>query len=185
MFLDIINFDYDKDIIPFTKNGIIVDTSIIKIIIDGFISVRFSGRKISESPEYDNLLKIFDILKINNQWNFFLITPHILAEVCNHFRNQYNKRFDYKKIVEGFIPILKDMDEHIVSKSDIIKYVENKKPVIEIGDISIFITADDLIGNKKKISILAKDTRLCESYFAHPNVMVMDYASIIPNLSQI
>jgi len=184
MFLDITNFDYDKDIIPFTRNGIIVDTSIIKIIIDGFISVRFTGIKPSQLPEYENLLYFFDLIKVNNKWDKFLITPHILAEVCNHFRNTYNKYHNYKDIVKEFLPIIKDMGEHPISKKEIIHYIESKNPVIEIGDISMFLVADDFISKNEKTAILAKDTRLSNTYFDHPKVMVMDYKSIALNILQ-
>jgi hypothetical protein len=185
MFLDITHFDYDKDVIPFIKSGIIVDTSIIKIIIDGLVAVRFTKTKMDELPEYNNLLNFFDVLKINNRWNMFFITTHILAEICNHFRNQYNKRFNYREIVKDFLPILAGMGEHPVSKSSIMEYIETKKPIIEIGDISIFLVADNFISCNQKASILAKDTRLSKTYFDHPNILVMDYNTIMPNLLQI
>ena len=48
MFLDISIHDYNKDIIPFIKNGIIVDTSVILIIIDGLVSTRITKKKLDE-----------------------------------------------------------------------------------------------------------------------------------------
>ena len=64
MFLDIDQHDYEKDIIPFIRNGIIVDTSVIDIFIDGLIEVRFTKKKLEELPEYKSLLSFFDLIKI-------------------------------------------------------------------------------------------------------------------------
>ena len=68
MFLDITNFNYDKDIIPFTRNGIIVDTSIIKIIIEGLVSVRISKQKLKNLPDYKNLLDFLLLQSRQSSW---------------------------------------------------------------------------------------------------------------------
>ena len=53
--------------------------------------------------------------------------------------------------------------------------------MIEAGDISIFVTADDFIARKEKISILVDDYRIKDRYESHPHVMIMDYKSVILN----
>jgi hypothetical protein len=182
MFLDIINDDYDKDIIPFIKNGIIVDTSIIKIIIDGLVSTKICGKKLKDLPDYEGLLGFFDLMKINNRWDRFFITPHIFTEICTHLRNDYSRWNNYKRIVEEVLPILKNIGEKSVEKNDIMNCIDLKNPIIEIGDISIFIIAEDFLNTVGRIAILAKDRELNRKYRDNPNVMVMDYESIMLNL---
>ena len=181
MFLDINQHDYEKDIIPFIKNGIIVDTSVIDIFIDGLIEVRFTKKKLEVLPEYKTLLAFFDLIKITNRFEKFYITPHILTEVCTHFRNKYNKRQDYTAIVEEVLPILKMMQEKMVTKERIFERIDFTRPVIEIGDISIFVVAEAFLASGKKVALLAKDRNLNKTYENHQDVMVMDYQSIILN----
>lgn len=178
MFLNTIDYNYDKDVIPFIKNGIIIDTSVIKIIINGLISTRISRKKV---PEFEKLLNFLDLIKVNNQWNKFLITPHILTEVCGHLRNDYNKHNNYKTIIEEVLPLLEDMKEKSVSKDKLIASIDLKNPIIEAGDISIFAVTNDFIKDTKKIAILVKDNQLGKKYKDYQNVMVMDYNSIILN----
>ena len=73
--------DYIKNILPFIKNGVFIDTSVMKVFIDGFLKWKFS-KKLEES--YQNLSDLFEALKLTN-WNKLLITPHILTEICHHF----------------------------------------------------------------------------------------------------
>ena len=181
MFLDLQVHNYEKDIIPFIKNGIIIDTSIIKIIIDGLVLTRISKKRAEELPDYAGLLGFLDLIKVNNRWNKFYITPHILTEVCNHLRNDYNDNLNYKQIVEEVIPLLGSMAEKLVEKSRIIGHIDFKNPVIEIGDISIFAIADDFLNETNKIAILSNDRELNRTFADKPNVMVMDYRSIMLN----
>lgn len=51
MLLDTSHIEYDKDIMPYIRNGIIIDTSVMKIFIDGLISARVSKKN---SPTYQN-----------------------------------------------------------------------------------------------------------------------------------
>lgn len=181
MFLNTPIYDYDKNVIPFIKNGIIIDTSIIKIMIDGLVSTRISKKSLEELSDYKKLLDFLDIIKVNNKWDKFFITPHIFTEVCTHIRNDYNQRSDYKDIVNEVFPLLKNIEEQSVYKNDIINHIDFKNPIIEVGDISIFLVAEDFINAAKKVAILAKDWRINKQYEYNPNVMVMDYESIILN----
>ena len=170
--------DYIKDILPYIKNGILIDTSVIKILLDGLISLRISKKRIQN---YDNLLAFLDFMKINNRWNKFVITPHILSEVCGHLNRNYRKNQNYRQIIEEILPILDNMEEKIIEKENIISSVEIKNPILEIGDISIFLSAKDFVDSSKKISILVKDTRFNREYELDSNVMIMDYNKIILN----
>lgn len=181
MFLNIGQHDYEKDIIPFIRNGIIVDTSVIDIFIDGLIEIRFTKKKLEELPEYESLLAFFDLIKIKNRFEKFYITPHILTEVCTHFRIKYSKRQDYKDVVEAVMPVLKVMQEEAVGKDQIFEHIDFTKPVIEIGDISIFVVTKSFLASGKKVALLAKDRELNKTYENHRDVMVMDYQSIILN----
>lgn len=181
MFLDINNqhSDYNKDIWPFIKNGIIIDTSVLKIIIDGLISARISKKP---SSELEGLLFFFDIIKVKDKWDKFYITPQILTEVCTHLRNDYNGHRKFSEIIKEIIPILDVMGEKVVYKNQLIRSIDYKNPIVELGDISIFIIADDFVDKKEKISILVKDRGINKRYEDNPKVMIMDYASIMTNL---
>ncbi len=81
MYLDVTHLDYDKDIVPFIRNGIIIDTSIIDIIVNGLVLTRISRKESKDLPEYDALLLFLDLIKMSNKWDKFVITPNILPEV--------------------------------------------------------------------------------------------------------
>ena len=70
--------DFIKNILPYTRNGICIDTGIMKIFLDGFIDLRFS-KKINE--DYNDLLSLFEFLQVSNRWENFWITPHLLTEI--------------------------------------------------------------------------------------------------------
>lgn len=178
MFLDLQQHQYNTDIIPFIRNGIIIDTSVLDILINGMIDSRISNKR---SLEFQQILDFLDLMKVNNRWDKFFITPHILTEVCTHFRNKYCKRDDYKKIVGEIMPIIETMQEKVVRKDSITKLIDFKNPVIEIGDMSIFVTTDDFINSGKQIAILSNDRIMNNKYQYHKKVMIMDYKSVILN----
>ncbi len=178
MFLDLRQHNYDLDIIPFIRSGVIIDTSVLDILIEGVIETRINKKK---SIEFQGIIDFLDLMKLNNRWENFFITPHILTEACNHFRNNYSKQGNYKIIVEEVMPIIEAMQENVVKKSDIIKLVDFKSPIIEIGDMSIFVTTDNFTDSGKKIAILSNDRIMNTKYQYNKNVMVMDYKSIILN----
>lgn len=178
MFLDLQQHEYEADVVPFIRNGIIIDTSVLDTLIIGIVDTRI-GKK--QSLEFQQILKFFDLMKVNNRWEKFFITPHILTEVCNHFRNKYCKHGDYKKIVGEVLPILKTMQENIVRKDSIVQLIDFKNPVIEIGDMSIFVTTDDFINSGKQVAILSNDRDMNRKYQHHPRIMIMDYQSVIWN----
>lgn len=178
MFLDLEQHQYDIDIIPFIRNGIIIDTSVLDILIDGIIESRIGNRK---SLAFQQIMDFLDLMKINNRWDKFFITPHILTEVCNHFRNKHSKRVDYKKIIEEVMPIIEMMQENVVPKEKITQLIDFKNPAIEIGDMSIFITTDDFIRSGKRVAILSNDRIMNKKYQDSNKVMIMDYQSIILN----
>lgn len=182
MLLDASHIEYDKNIMPYIRNGIIIDTSVLKIFLDGFISARISKKKLSELSEYKGLLDFFDLIKINNEWNKFLITPHILTEVCTHLRNDYNRYRNYKEIVDEISPFLEGIREEQVDKPNIIGHTDFKNSIIEVGDISICVVANNFIKTVKKVAILAKDRRLNAIYKDSPHILIMDYENIIVNL---
>ncbi len=179
---DLVNH-YNTKVNPFVRNGIIIDTSVLDEIIKGIIETRISKRKF---PEFQYILDFLDLLKISNKWDKFYITPHILTEVCTHLRIDYEKKWKkgFSQIVEEILPILKEMNETqaIIKKNNILDYIDMKQPVVEVGDISIYLTADNYIGRKEKIAILAKDGGINDKYVDHPYVMVMDYRQVIYNL---
>lgn len=179
MYLNLQSADYDKDIAPFVRNGILIDTSVLKIIIDGIVTTRLSKKKDSE---FEHVLSFIDMIKMSNKWGKFLITPHILTEVCTHLRHDYNKYANYKEIVKEIMPIIDQAEEKNAEKKNILELVDLNNPIIEIGDISIFVVADDFVNKDLKISILANDEGLNKRYQDSKKVLVMDYKSNIQNL---
>ncbi|MFH1439305.1 MAG: hypothetical protein ABIG89_01985 [Candidatus Woesearchaeota archaeon] len=184
MLLDINNIhtDYIKHILPYIKKGIFIDTSIMKIFLDGFIELRFSNKK---NENYDNLISLFEHLKVHNKWGKFWITPHLFTEICQHFCQDNNrcKRQDFNKIVESVIPILKDINEEtIITKDKMLELIDIEKPVIEMGDLSIYIAIDKFLEEYKKTAIIVKDDGIKRKYENYPNVMVIDYNKTILDL---
>ncbi len=175
--------NYDKDISPFLINGIFIDTSVMKIFIDGYINHFFSSK---EDVNYNNLIALLDYLKINSKWQKFLITPHILTEICHHFYCDHNKRNDYPNIVKQIFPILKTIkEEREIIKDDILDFVDINKPIIELGDISIFLCVDKIINTSKKTAILVNDRGFNKRYEYHPKVMIIDYKKTILDLLKV
>jgi hypothetical protein len=127
------------------------------------------------------ILRFLDRIKICNQWNQFYITPHILTEVVHRLRNAYRKRDDYKRIVEEIVPMLNIFGEYNASKDDFIQRVDFANPIIEAGDISIFVVADYFKNSQEKIAILSKDGGINKKYQDDSRIMVMDYRSAVLN----
>ncbi len=170
--------DYIKDILPFIRKGIIIDTSVIKILLEGIISSRISNK---ETPELNKLLAFLDFIKVNNRWEKFFITPHILTQVCSHINRKYNGQNNYKEIICEILPILECMVERQIGKDRIVGCVDIKNPIIEIGDLSIFLWAEDFTKTPDKVAILVKDKHFNERYKHDPRVMIMDYNQVILN----
>jgi hypothetical protein len=179
MFFDIRSVkDFAQDVSPYIRNGILLDTSVFKEVVDGIVLTRFEKK---ESLELKMILSFLDLIKMNNKWSKFVVTPHILTEICKHLHNDHSPHKHYKEIVDLIVPMLSEMREDDVQKDRILKYIDFDSPVIEIGDISIFIVADDFVGRKEKIAILSKDDGFNKKYQYDRNVMVMDYRFNIIN----
>ncbi len=119
---------------------------------------------------------------MNNRWGKFCITPHILTEVCNHIRNDYNRWNNYKEIISEIIPILSQMEDAIIKKDDVLKLIDFRNPIVEIGDLSIFVVADDFINRNEKIAILANDSELNKKYKDNNNILLLNYKANMLNL---
>ena len=175
--------DFNKDVLPYLCNGIFIDTSVLKIFIDGFVSIRFRHVK---NQDYDRLISILNYLGYNNAWNKFLITPHVLTEICRHIQVSYNKNDYFKDFINEIMPIFKDIKEvENVTKEKIIELINLDKPVIEIGDISLFVSIDRLIQNYNKTAVLVKDSGFNSRYENDNKTMIIDFERTYLNLSSI
>ncbi|EKD63793.1 MAG: hypothetical protein ACD_51C00200G0005 [uncultured bacterium] len=182
MLLDCYNI-YEKEYFsPYTSRGVIIDSSVMITLVDGLIDARISKRKPNKSSQYWKLLHFLDLICLPNNWDKFSITPHILTEVCSYLRNNYSKHRHYKDIVKEVSPFLAEMREELICKSSIIGHPDFKNAIIEVGDISISIVADDFVGRADKIAILSVDHRLNDTYVDNPNVLVMDFVTVVNNL---
>lgn len=178
MLLNLQTDDFDKDIYPFIKKGVLIDTSVFILIIDGIVCTRLTKKK---DPELDKITSFLDLLKIKNKWDKFLITPHILTEICTHLRKDYSKTPKYGEIVREVLPLLAEMEDKVVGKDEIIKLIDLDNPIVEVGDISIFVVADDFIQEDIKVAILSNDYRINGKYKDSKNVMILDYQNNMLN----
>lgn len=183
MTLDNIRLEnYQTFILPFLKNGIVVDTCVVREFIHGFIETRIARKRLDPLSEFEQINVVFDLLHVTQKWSRLYVTPHVLTEICRYLENTFNGRKDYKEVVHEIFPILEGMSEYAVSKIDFCKQIDQSKPVIEAGDISIFVTTEDFINKREKIAILTKDGRIRDRYESTPNVLVMDYRTIAYNM---
>lgn len=173
--------DYEKTIVPFLKNGVILDSCVLYELFDGLIKTRISKIKLDLLSEFEQINTTFDLFHLKELQKLY-ITPHILTEICNHIENKYNKYQNYKEIIAEIFPILKDIGEFNVSKYNFLQRVNSKQPILQAGDISIFVIADDFANQKEKIAILTKDKRIKDKYEKLPYVLIMDYRSIAYNM---
>jgi hypothetical protein len=74
-------------------------------------------------------------------------------------------------------------EEKNFNKEDILNFINLNKPIIELGDISIFLSVDEIVDNSKKISVLVKDDGFNQRYEDHPNVLIIDYDRAVLSLS--
>ncbi|MEK7088772.1 MAG: hypothetical protein AAB913_01425 [Patescibacteria group bacterium] len=176
------NFDYNKEVVPFIKNGIIIDTCVVKTLIDGFIATRISKKPSSLMPDFELVLAFLERIKLNNKWDKFLVTPQIVSEVFNHFRDDgYYKGGQYKQILEEVMPLIKSMGEKFAEKNEVLKYIDHVNPIIEMGDFSIFVVADDYCSRGEKVSVLSDDSEVTSRYMDNPKVLGMDYRTNMLN----
>ena len=165
--------DIEKEVFPFFSNGIFLDTSILKIYFDGLIKVCLRKK---QDGEYTSLINILNLLKLDDKWYKFYITPHILTETCRQIYSNYDKDNDYKEIVSLIFPILKDIKEwKEITKEKILSLINLEKPVLKMGDLSLFVSIDQFVNSYKKIAILVKDREVNQRYELHPNVMLIDF----------
>jgi len=64
MFLNLEQHQYDTDIVPFIRNGIIIDTSVLDILINGIVDSRIGNK---QSLEFQQILDFLDLMKVNNR----------------------------------------------------------------------------------------------------------------------
>jgi hypothetical protein len=167
-----------QQITPFTSRGVIIDTSVAWEIVQGLVSARISKKRYEE---LEKILRFLEFIKLYQRWDKFVITPHVLAEVCNLFRDQYSKWTNYGEITKEVMPMIEHMRDCTVSKKEIFEHIDYDKPIIEIGDISIWVMADGCVQRKDKIAILSVDNRLNKRYEDNPRVLVMNYRNIVLN----
>ncbi len=124
-----------------------------------------------------------DFIKLNNEWEKFLITPHILTEVLQHFTNdKYYEGRKYQEILNEIMPVLQRMRERNIEKDKILSYVNYSRPVIEMGDISIFVATDDSSNSNEKIAVLSADRLMIYEFVDNPLVLGINYKNIMINL---
>ncbi|PWU23847.1 hypothetical protein C5B42_01650 [Candidatus Cerribacteria bacterium 'Amazon FNV 2010 28 9'] len=163
----------------FTKNGVIIDTCVLRVLIDGTIQSQFRKKT---PNDFNYLLDFLELIKMKNQWSKFFITPHILTETCRYFRDEYKDWANFHELVALIIPILDSMGEsNEIKKAEVLNSIDFVKPIIEIGDISICLMANDFVKNNKKIAFLSIDGGLNGKYAADKNVLAMDFRQNIFN----
>lgn len=177
-------FNFDKEISPFIRQGIIIDACVIKTLIDGFIETRISKKNSANIPDFEMILRFLELIKIKNEWNRFFVTPHILTEVFQLFRDMgYHKWENYQDVLKEIMPLINSMGEVKADKIKILKHINHKNPVIQMGDISIYVTVDDLTDSKNKIAVLSADLEVINRFINDPRVLAMNYRQIMLNFN--
>jgi len=180
MFLDIYDFkDYIDDISPYLKHGVLIDTSVLIPFFDGLI---FEYNQHKDDDEKQKIHYVLKWLKLQKNWQPFLVTPHILSEFFKHVKDCYSGYANFNDIVTLIFKDIKKMSDVQVNKDDILNKVELGRSVMEVGDLSIFCVADSYFVKKEKISILTKDRDFQERYQDIKEILVINYAELYPNL---
>ena len=163
----------------FTKNGVIIDTCVLRVLIDGLFDIQVSGKP---NQDFEDLMDFLDLIKMKNAWSRFYITPHVLTETCRQFRDKYRKWDNLKDLLGLVIPVMNSMQEaNSAKKEDILNSIELSNPIIDIGDISICLVADDFIKKQMKIAFLSVDSRLNAQFSSSKEVLAMDFRQNILN----
>ncbi|OGF62753.1 hypothetical protein A2662_00100 [Candidatus Giovannonibacteria bacterium RIFCSPHIGHO2_01_FULL_45_33] len=180
--LDNINIqDYSSFIFPFLRNGIVLDSTVLYELIDGIIRTRIGGESLDNSTDFQQINAVLDLLHLNQNTKKLYVTPHILTETCRYLQT-FNYRKDYQTVVKEIFPLIEGMSEYPVSKEPFLKQIDQNKPVIEAGDLSIYVTADNFTNDKQKIAVLTKDGGIKNKLKDLPYVLVIDYRTIAYNL---
>lgn len=168
--------EYDKKIAPFLRNGVIIDTSVILEIMRGVVSTHRNTVDTGWKAEYEKIINLLELIKINNNWKKFFLTPHIMTETCSHINTDYNNDMDFKDIVKQIMSIVEKAQERAVCKEDFMGCINYQNGmVLESGDLSIYAVADSFVKEKKKVAILTIDDGFSTRYYESPYVMVIDY----------
>ena len=80
------------------------------------------------------------------------------------------------------MPVLQRMRERNIEKDKILSYVNYSRPVIEMGDISIFVATDDSSNSNEKIAVLSADRLMIYEFVDNPLVLGINYKNIMINL---
>lgn len=184
MILDLL-YDHNDffKILPFIRNGIIIDTSVLLLLLVGLIDKRFTSKYLAQYEyclqDYEILITFLDRIKHNNKFNKFIITPHILSETLGHISSDLNKDGRFKLFLAQILPIVEDLKEKNAKKEFLCEQIKiGSRLKIEIGDLSIFVITDQILTSNKKISILVRDKGFIDKFEYHPDILVMYFDQI-------
>ena len=171
----------DKKIWSFTRNGVIIDTSILLEFINGMIKrQRGSGVVGGEMAEYQKIVNLLELTRLNDNWDKFYLTPHIMTETCSRVNVEHNRDVDFEDIAKQIMSIVDKSEEKMVCKKDFLGCIVYRSGMkLEPGDISIYAVADQFQKDKKKVAILTKDWGFTNRYAKSPYVMVIDHTQIV------
>lgn len=172
---------YDKEVSKFTRNCIMVDTSIVLELMCGVVRTQRNSTDTNGwKAEYNKITNLLESLKID--WKKFFLTPYLITETfCHVNENEHDQ--DFREIVKKVVEFVKSSGEEFHTKEEFIACIDlNQQSLrLEPGDLSIYAIADHFAEGKKEIAILTKDYGFTARYHANKYVMVIDY-QIIPEL---
>jgi hypothetical protein len=135
---------------------------------------------VSEIAEYEKIVNLLELTRLNDNWDKFFLTPHIMTETCSHINAEHNRDVDFEDIVRKIMSIIEKSEEKLVCKKDFMGCIVYRSGMkLEPGDISIYAVVDEFIKEKKKIAILTKDAGFTTRYAVSPYVMVIDHTQIM------
>ncbi|TET89279.1 MAG: hypothetical protein E3J35_10330 [Methanomassiliicoccales archaeon] len=131
------------------RKPVLIDTSPLLLLLVGAYDESLIGKfkRVSKYSRTD-----FDLLVQFLAGRKVCVTPGVLAEVSNMAMEL--KRGEFGKVVDHNVEELKQMDEHYVSKDDILEAEELKR--VGVTDTSLLIAAKERDGE-----ILTADHPLC------------------------
>ncbi len=176
--------EYDNKIAPFTRNGVLIDTSTLWEFVQGLIRMRRGTTNTKGwQEEYGKIVNLLERIKLTNNWHKIYLTPHIMTETCSHFNLQYNaaRDRDFSEIGRQIIEIIDATTDQVPKNKECTSCYQLGTP-LEPGDLSIYAIADNFAKNKKKIAILTKDGGFTTRYATNPYVMVIDHNLVVEGI---
>lgn len=163
----------------YTKNGLIIDACILSIMYVGEYDLKNNTaflNKLSSSKEEFNFL--INFLKLNTPTRKkFIVTPQILTEFCSLTKRLPSKNLlKFRKMFKNYL--IKNLEEN---RKNLHKEKILSHPSFYfhgVGDVSLFITTNNLVKEGRKVSIITTDEQTAKYYENEKKVLSFHWDEI-------